>query len=67
MTTATGVSPNVSTGEVATSMVVFTLLYGALAAVEVKLMVSWIRHGPEPAEDPQSSDDSHDEPVVFAY
>ena len=35
MTTASSVSPGVGTGEVLTSLVVLTLLYGVLAVVEV--------------------------------
>ena len=47
MTTATGVSPSVSAGEVLTSMTVFTLLYGALAVVEIKLFLHYVRKGAE--------------------
>lgn len=68
MTTATGVSPSVSTGEVFTSMAVFTLLYGVLAVIEVKLMVTWIGRGPK--HEPLPSDDDHaddEAPLVFAY
>ena len=39
MATTTGVSPSVSAGEVVTSMVVYTLLYGVLAVVEIKLFL----------------------------
>jgi cytochrome d ubiquinol oxidase subunit I len=38
MTTATGVSPSVSAASVWISMIVYTLLYGALAVVEIKLL-----------------------------
>ena len=48
MTTASGVSPSVSTGEVLTSLIVFTLLYGVLAVVEVRLMLTYIRRGADP-------------------
>src|SRR6476620_3292833 len=68
MTTATGVSPNVSMGEVITSMVVFTLLYGALAVVEIKLFLHYVRKGAEPFEEPQNpADRDEDAPLVFAY
>jgi cytochrome d ubiquinol oxidase subunit I len=68
MTTATGVSPGVSVGEVITSMVVFTLLYGALAVVEVKLFLHYVRKGAEPFEKPQDpSERDEDAPLVFAY
>jgi cytochrome d ubiquinol oxidase subunit I len=68
MTTASGVSPGVSMGEVITSMSVFTLLYGALAVVEVKLFLHYVRKGAEPFEQPQEpADRDEDAPLVFAY
>jgi cytochrome d ubiquinol oxidase subunit I len=68
MTTAMGVSPGVSAGEVITSMVVFTLLYGALAVVEVKLFLTYVRRGLEPFEEPQEpSERDEDAPLIFAY
>ena len=42
--TAGGVSPN-SAGEVLTSLIVFTLLYGVLAVIEVGLMLKYIKGG----------------------
>jgi cytochrome d ubiquinol oxidase subunit I len=42
--TADGVSPN-SAGEVLTSLIVFTLLYGVLAVIEVGLMLKYIKGG----------------------
>src|SRR4051795_667391 len=53
MKTADGISTSVSTTEVAISLVVFALLYLALAAVEVFLMLRYARRGlgmPEPEE-----------------
>ena len=68
MTTATGVSPSVSMGEVITSMTVFTLLYGALAVVEVKLFLHYVRKGAEPFEQPQDpATRDEDAPLAFAY
>ena len=68
MTTANGVSPSVSMGEVITSMVVFTLLYGALAVVEIRLFLHYVRKGAEPFEEPQDpADRDEDAPLVFAY
>jgi cytochrome d ubiquinol oxidase subunit I len=59
--TQAGVSPSVSGGEVLTSLVVLTLLYGVLAAIDVGLMARFAKAGP-PAEKPA------DEPEpVFAY
>ena len=46
--TADGVSPGVSAGNVLTTMIVFTLLYGVLAVIEFGLMVRTIKVGPEP-------------------
>jgi cytochrome d ubiquinol oxidase subunit I len=68
MTTATGVSPSVSAGEVLTSMVVFTLLYGALAVVEIKLFLHYVRKGAEEFVEPIPPDQTDDDaPLVFAY
>jgi cytochrome d ubiquinol oxidase subunit I len=66
MTTKNGVSPSVSAGEVVTSMIVYTLLYGALAVVEIKLYLKYVRAGAPPFEEPAtvSSDDA---PLAFAY
>ncbi|WP_059010171.1 cytochrome ubiquinol oxidase subunit I [Streptomyces specialis] len=44
--TDAAVSPGVSQAEVITSLTVFTLLYGALAVVEVRLMIKYIKAGP---------------------
>jgi cytochrome d ubiquinol oxidase subunit I len=44
--TQDAVSPGVSTGQVLTSLIVFTLLYGILAVVEVRLMVKYVKAGP---------------------
>jgi len=67
MTTHTGVSPGVSMGEVITSMAVFTLLYGALAIVEIKLFLTYVRRGAEPYEPEAPSDRDEDAPLAFAY
>jgi cytochrome d ubiquinol oxidase subunit I len=69
--TADSASPTVSTGTVATSLAVFTVLYGALAVVEFLLTVRYAKAGP-PSEDevlpPPSSDDSDSErSLAFAY
>lgn len=45
--TADGVSPNVSTGMVATSLIGFTVIYGILAVVFVYLVVHFVRKGIE--------------------
>jgi cytochrome bd ubiquinol oxidase subunit I len=63
--TSAGVSPSVTAAEVAATMIIFTLLYGALAAVEVGLLAKRIR-GPleEPGADSAGAAD-HSAP--FAY
>jgi cytochrome d ubiquinol oxidase subunit I len=60
--TADGVSPGVSAAALATSLIVFTLLYAALAVVEVRLLLRFARAGlpdlsppPEPADEPALS------------
>ncbi|MGA4670376.1 cytochrome ubiquinol oxidase subunit I [Propionibacteriaceae bacterium Y1923] len=66
--TAAGVSPTASVAEVVTSMVVFTLLYGVLAVIEVWLFLKYTRMGlpeVEPPLDPADVDD--DAPLTFAY
>jgi cytochrome bd ubiquinol oxidase subunit I len=56
--TRNGVSPSISTTEVAISIIVFLLLYAVLAVVDVVLMMRYARReiGPEPAtgDDPDA-------------
>jgi cytochrome d ubiquinol oxidase subunit I len=52
--TKNGVSPSISTATVATSLIVFLLLYGALAVVDAILMIRYSRKAIEP---PPTSDD----------
>ena len=68
MATKTGVSPSVSAGEVVTSMVVYTLLYGVLAVIEVKLFLTYLRAGAPPFEEPATPETTdEDAPLAFAY
>ena len=68
MTTASSVSPSVSVAEALTSLIVLTLLYGVLAVVEVRLMLTYIRAGAEPAPvTPDDDDLDTDRPLAFAY
>ena len=46
--TADGVSPSVGWASVLTSLIVFTLLYGVLAVVEVVLLIRAVKAGPPP-------------------
>ncbi|MFD1547566.1 cytochrome ubiquinol oxidase subunit I [Nonomuraea guangzhouensis] len=64
MKTAQGVSPSVGAGTVLTSLIVFTLLYGGLALVEVGLMIKYGRATPPSADDAEPHDGG--EPS-FAY
>src|SRR5690606_41333699 len=48
--TAASVSPGVSLTEVAISLTVFTLVYGALTVVEIVLLARHVRKGPEETE-----------------
>jgi cytochrome d ubiquinol oxidase subunit I len=64
--TADSSSPTVGAGSVATSLIVFTVLYGALAIVELMLTIRFARAGaPAPVEAP--ADDDADRPLTFAY
>ena len=64
--TSQSVSPGVSAGEVATSLVVLTALYGVLAAVELGLMLRYARAG-APDIAPDTEDTSEDRPLAVAY
>ena len=68
MTTEQAVSPGVSTAEVLTSLILLTAVYGVLAFVEVRLLLTYIARGAEQLPEP-SDDDPHDpdRPLAFAY
>ena len=73
MFTRDGVSPLVGPGLVATSLIVATLLYLALAVVEVRLIMRYAKAGPpeeEPSEvEPPSGEPGKpaERPMSFAY
>ena len=68
MTTATGVSPSVSAGEVWISMIAYTLVYAVLAVIEVKLFLTYVRRGADPFEEPgRPTRADEDAPLEFAY
>ncbi|MBK7611401.1 MAG: cytochrome ubiquinol oxidase subunit I [Actinomycetales bacterium] len=68
MTTQTGVSTTVDAASVWISMIVYTVLYGVLAVVELKLLLRYIKPGAVPVEAPKDpADRADDEPFVFAY
>ena len=66
MPTSAGVSPSVGPGTVLTSLVGFTALYGVLAVIEVKLLLTYIRKG-LPDVDPHEDADDPDKPLAYAY
>ena len=70
MTTQTGVSPGVGVGSVATSLIVYTLLYGVLAVAMVGLSLRYGRAGAEAVPEDASYDPkrrSDDDEFVFTY
>jgi cytochrome d ubiquinol oxidase subunit I len=69
MPTSLAVSPTVSAGEVLATMVGFTLLYGALAVVEVGLLVHYVKAGlPDVTREASDTPESEGErPLTFAY
>ncbi len=69
MLTRDGVSRSVSMAEVITSFTTFTLLYAALAVVEVKLLLKYAKGGlPEIHPEPDSDEkDDENRPLAFAY
>jgi cytochrome bd ubiquinol oxidase subunit I len=69
MTTDQAVSPGVSTGEALTSLIVLTLVYGVLAVVEVRLLLTYIRKGADPyvPDDRPPTERGDDQPLAFAY
>ncbi len=66
MQTSAGVSPGTSAFEVLLTVVVFTLLYGGLAVVEVGLLLRRIRAG-LPEAHPRDEGSDLDQPLTFAY
>lgn len=66
MPTFTGASPSVSTFEVLTSVILYTLLYGLLAVIEFGLIIKYTKKGlPEVA--PVKVLEDEDAPLSFAY
>ena len=67
--TADGVSAVVSAGSVLFTMIVFTLLYGVLAVIEVGLTLKVIKNGPATELDYENPTlgGSSDKPLVMSY
>lgn len=66
MKTSDGVSPNTTGVEVLISIIAFTLVYGALAVVEFKLIKRAAQKGPAPVEDHLDEEGKH-VPVATVY
>lgn len=69
MKTEDAVSPVVSAGSVLATMILFTLLYGFLAVIEVGLTLKVIKNGPQPEYDFESPQlgGSSDKPLMMSY
>ncbi|MDO8337506.1 MAG: cytochrome ubiquinol oxidase subunit I [Microcella sp.] len=67
MKTEDGVSPNVTGLEVLISLVVFTVLYGALAVVEFRLITRAAIEGPKEWEDHSDADDIDHAKLATVY
>jgi cytochrome bd ubiquinol oxidase subunit I len=68
MLTARGVSPSVGPWTVSTSLIVFTVLYGVLAVIEVGLLVRYARRGPDPLPPPPAPEGADEpRPLAVAY
>ncbi|MGW7538765.1 cytochrome ubiquinol oxidase subunit I [Amycolatopsis sp. NPDC054798] len=67
LTTADSVSPTISAGNVLTSLIVFTVLYGVLAVVDGVLMVRYAKAGPPPPAVPDAPESDEPRPAAFAY
>lgn len=66
--TAAGISPSVGAGSVLFSMIVYTLLYGALAVIEVGLFLRYVKKGlPDITDVPMDDHADPDAPMSFAY
>ncbi|MDY7105371.1 MAG: cytochrome ubiquinol oxidase subunit I [Actinomycetota bacterium] len=66
--TQDAVSTSVGAGTVAISLIGFTLVYAALAVVELKLLRTYVHAGPDAAMTPKpSEDEADDDRLTFAY
>ncbi|MBX6750472.1 MAG: cytochrome ubiquinol oxidase subunit I [Micromonosporaceae bacterium] len=67
--TEDSVSPSVTAGSVLTSLLVFTVLYGVLAVVELFLVIRYAKAGapPIPSADEADADEPAERPLTFAY
>ena len=66
LTTANSVSPSVSGGEIMTSLILLTAVYGVLAVIELGLLLRYIKAGADPVPPPKDPT-ADDQPLSFAY
>jgi len=52
---------------VLTSLIVLTGVYGVLAVIEVRLLLTYIRKGAEPLPETTDAEHGDDRPLAFAY
>ena len=50
-----------------TSLITFTLLYAALAVIELRLLVRYAKAGPQPEPVASTDDVDGERPLAFAY
>jgi cytochrome d ubiquinol oxidase subunit I len=50
-----------------TSLITFTLLYAALAVIELRLLVRYAKAGPQPEPVTSTDDVDGERPLAFAY
>jgi cytochrome d ubiquinol oxidase subunit I len=67
MRTASGVSPTASSGDVITSLVVYAVLYGILAVVEIGLLLKYAKAGLPDVTPPDGHAAEGDQSLAFAY
>ncbi len=65
--TADAASPNVGTAQVALTLVGFVVIYGALAVIDLILMMRYSRRDLDPAPDPDGGDDVPGSPMAMSY
>jgi cytochrome d ubiquinol oxidase subunit I len=68
--TADGVSPQVGVGALWTTLIGYVVLYGVLAAIEVKIMLRAIKLGPDehvPYTEPTEIGGSSEKPLAMSY
>ncbi len=67
MTTERAISPGLTTAEAWISLITLTAVYGVLAVVEVRLLLTWIRKGAEELPENLPDESGDDRPLAFAY